>query len=51
MSLSLTGDSGCGSLGHLYRVDPQDSTRKTCIACGHVQVTGSSVDPVESEES
>ena len=38
MSLSLTGDSGCGSLGHLYRVDPEDSERKTCIACGHVQV-------------
>ncbi|MFM9134538.1 MAG: hypothetical protein ACKOT0_03755 [bacterium] len=43
MSLSLTGDSGCGSLGHLYRVDPEDETRKTCIACGHVQV--SSADP------
>lgn len=36
MSVTLEGDPGCSSLGHLYRAD---GDRRICITCGHVEQT------------
>lgn len=34
MSVSLEGNPGCSSLGHLYRTD---GDRRVCITCGYVE--------------
>lgn len=34
MSVSLEGNPGCSSLGHLYR---RDGEKRVCITCGYVE--------------
>ena len=34
MSVSLEGNPGCSSLGHLYRADGRG---RVCITCGYVE--------------
>jgi len=34
MSVSLEGNPGCSSLGHLFR---RDGGKRACITCGYVE--------------
>ena len=48
MSVSLEGNPGCSSLGHLYRTVGE---RRVCITCGHIeQAATSSTDAHDSGE-
>lgn len=44
MSVSLEGNPGCSSLGHLYRVE---GAGRVCITCGHVEE--SATEPADNE--